>query len=258
MLGPFGHASRARRGGGPSRTVLLAIGGLACALGLAGGAARPPSITIDDKSWRLESSSDGIQLFRGSVPRVGVVPVKAVMRIPGTIEEVSLVLEDIPRRPQWISNFGRSVLLERKNDYDQTEYLRVNVPWPVSDRSALIRVQVWVSDDLRRATIAGESVDSSPADTLPRLVRARVYASTFQMAQAGDHVDVVALVFIDPCGNIPKWIVNYFTMRVARSTLSGLRRQVARKLYTPAQILVMRRRMEGFRAFRDRQAAARL
>ena len=240
------------------RMAPLALGSLACSLLLMGGGPRPPAtIAVDDPSWRLDSSSEGIQLFRGSVPRVGVVPVKAVMSIPGTIEEVSLVLEDIPRRPQWISNFGRSVLLEKRNDYDQTEYLRVDVIWPIRDRSALIRAQVWVSDDLRRATIAAESVDSSPADTLPKLVRAWVYASTFQMTQVGNHVDVVALVFIDPCGMIPKWVVNYFTVRVARSTLGGLRRQVARKLYTPAQILAMRRRMEGYRAFRERQADSR-
>src|SRR5262249_50169957 len=132
----------------------------------------------------------------------------------------------------------------------------VSVPWPITDRSALIRAQVWVSDDLRRATIAGESVDSSPADTLPKLVRAQIYASTFQMTQVAGHVDVVALVFIDPCGRIPKWVVNYFAIRVARSTLAGLRRQVARKLYTPAQIQAMRRRMEGYRAFHDQHTAA--
>ena len=33
----------------------------------------------------------------------------------------------------WISSLGQSVLLERPNDYDQTEYLRVDVPWPITD-----------------------------------------------------------------------------------------------------------------------------
>jgi hypothetical protein len=223
----------------------------------AGVSAGPrPYIAMDDASWHLESSSDGIALFRGSVPGIGIVPLKAVMTIPGTIEEVSMVLEDLSRRGEWISNFGQSVLLERTNDYDQTEYLRVNVPWPAQDRSALVRARVTVSDDLRRATIAAESVDSHPADTLPTLVRSKVYASTFQMTQWADHVEVVALVFIDPCGSIPKWIVNYFTRRVARATLSGLRRQVARKLYAPTQLVEMRRRMQAFRAFRQQHLVA--
>jgi hypothetical protein len=228
------------------------------ALGLLAGppAAAQSRIAVNDPSWHLESSSDGISLYSGSVPETHVVPLKAVMTIPGTIEEVSLVLEDIPRRHEWIANFNRSVLLDRTNDYDQTEYLCVEVPWPASNRTAVIRARVAVSDDLRTATIAAVSVDSHLADNLPKLVRAQVYTSTFQMTQVGDHVEVVALVFIDPCGRIPKWVVNYFSRRAARTTLAGLRRQVARKLYSAAQVAQMHRRILGYREFHARVGAA--
>lgn len=165
-----------------------------------------------------------------------------------------MVLEDIPRRGQWISNFAQSVLLDRPNDYDQTEYLRVYLPWPAQNRTAVIRARVAVSDDLRQATISAESVDSHLADPLPRLVRAQVHASTFQMTQEKDHVEVVALIFIDPCGAIPKWIVNYFSRRAARTTLTNLRRQVARKLYSPEQLTTMRQRIEGYRIYRAEKA----
>jgi hypothetical protein len=241
-----------------SRTAacLLALACIVVTLASAAAPAPRDRIGVDDPSWHLESSSDGIALYSGSVPESKVVPVKAVATIPGTIEEVALVLEDISRRGDWISNFEQSVLLEKPNDYDQTEYLRVDLPWPASDRTAIVRVRVTVSDDLRRATIAGESVESSLADKLPKLVRAQIHTSTFQMTQVGSRVEVVALVFIDPSGSVPKWIVNYFTRRGARTTLSGLRRQVARKLYSPPQVEAMRRRIEGYLAFRQQGAAA--
>ena len=232
----------------------LALACIAAAAWAAPVSRAPDHIDINDPSWYLDSSSDGIALYSGSVPEVRVVPVKAVMTIPGTIEDVALVLEDISRRKDWISNFGQSVLLARPNEYDQTEYLRVDVPWPVEDRTAVVRVRVTVSDDPKRALIAGESVESSLADGLPRLVRAQVHASTFQMTQVGSHVEVVALVFIDPCGSLPKWIVNYFTRRGARTTLVGLRRQVARRLYSPSQIAAMHRRIEAYRAFQEQGA----
>ena len=242
-----------------ARRVLTFAGSLvlAClALPLRATPATRDRIAVDDPSWRLESSSDGISLYSNSVPSVRVVPLKVVMTIPGTIEEVALVLEDIRRRGEWISNFGQSILLERPSDYDQTEYLRVDLPWPAEDRSAVVRVRVSVSDDLRIAVVAGESVDSPLAKGLPKLVRAEVHASTFQMTQLAGRVEVVALVFIDPCGSLPKWIVNYFTRRGARTTLVGLRRQVARKLYTPSQVTAMRRRMEAYKAYTERGAAA--
>ena len=70
------------------------------------------------------------------------------------------------------------------------------------------------------------------------------------MTQVEGHVEVVALIFIDPCGSIPKWIVNYFSRRAARATLAALRRQVARELYSSSQLAAMRQRIEGYRAFR--------
>jgi len=174
------------------------------------------------------------------------VPVKATMSIPGTIEEISLVLEDIPRRQQWVGNRIESVLLERTSDYVQTEYLRVDLPWPVRDRSALIQAHVEVSEDRRTATIHARSIASHPADKLPALVRAEVSPSTLQMTQVPGRVDAVALVFIDPGGWIPKWLVQHFATGVARSTLKDLRRQVSRHLYSPSQVRAMRERIEAY------------
>lgn len=230
------------------RRLILA---LATLLAWAPGASGQPHIALDAPSWQLQSNEQGISIYRANVVGTAIVPFKAVMTIPGTIEEVSAVLEDIPRRSEWISHHGVSVLLERPNDYDQVEYLRVAMPWPVADRTTLIRVRITVSDDLRSATLAAESVPAHPRDTLPMRVRAQVYASTFQMTQVRDHVEVSSLVFIDPRGHIPVWVVNYFTSRVAQSTLEGLRTQVARKLYPRERLDAMHARMAGYRTFRD-------
>lgn len=170
---------------------------------------------------------------------------KATLSIPGTIEEISLVLEDIPRRQQWVGNRIESVLLERASHYDLVEHLHVDLPWPVYDRTALIRARVEVSGDRRTATIHARSIPTHPADKLPPLVRALVEPSTLQMTQLPGRVEIVALVFIDPGGWIPKWLVDHFATRVARSTLRDLRRQVSRRLYSPAQVRAMRQRMEA-------------
>ncbi len=214
-----------------------------------------PQIAIDDPRWQLQSNTNGIEIYRATVTGTPIVPFKAVMTIPGTIEEVSLVLEDIPRRGDWISHYGQSMVLERGSDYDQVEYLRIAMPWPVIDRTTLIRVRISVSDDRSTATLAAESVDSHPRDSLPSLVRAQVYASTMQLKQIGEQVEVRSLVFIDPRGRIPLWAVHYYTSRVAQATLEGLRRQVARKLFSREQVEAMRSRISGYRVFRERYAA---
>ena len=70
------HLSRARDGAGRALgCALLLVAGLA-----ASGTAQPqPRIAMDDPSWRLESTRDGIALYSAEVPGTGIVPWKAVM-----------------------------------------------------------------------------------------------------------------------------------------------------------------------------------
>ena len=203
-------------------------------------------LPVNDPGWRLQSSGGGVDLYGAPIRGSGVVPLKATLTIPGTIEEISLVLEDIGRREQWIGDRTESQLLERRSDYDRTEYVHVHLPWPVSDRTAVFHAWVTVSDDRKCATITGESVESPQADKLPRQVRARIHTSTFQMTQLPGRVDIVVLAFVDPGGWMPKWLVSRFTGYVARSTFVGLRRQVARKLYSARQLAAMHQRILAY------------
>ncbi len=214
-----------------------------------------PQVAIDSTAWHLDSTADGISLYSCAVPGTGVVPGKAVMIIPASIEEISCVLEDAPRRWDWISHFGGSELLERKNDYEQTEYLRVAMPWPVMDRSSLVRVTIAISDDQKMATVTARSVSCCARADLPELVRAEIYESTFQMRTVAGGTEVTALVFIDPKGSLPLWVVNLFTGGVSRQTLSGLRRQVAKRLYSEEVLAAMRERIYDYKALMPDGAA---
>ena len=62
------------------------------------GADAATLLLVNDPSWRLQSSGGGVDLYGASIRGSGVVPLKAILTIPGTIEEVSLVLEDIARK----------------------------------------------------------------------------------------------------------------------------------------------------------------
>jgi len=205
-----------------------------------------PHIALDSPLWRLESDDDGVRLYSSRVEGTDIVPFKAVMSIPASIEEVAAVLEDMPRRSEWVARFGGSVLLERWGDYDRTEYVRMRMPWPLSDRTARVRVLVSVSRHRNVVSIVGRSVRARGRPDLPEFVLAEVYESTFQMARRAGSTEVTALAFVDPRGNLPKWVVNLFTGREARRTLVGLRRQVDRNLYGPAVLGEIRARIHRF------------
>jgi hypothetical protein len=210
-------------------------------LGLSSGLAAEPAPL--GGPWKLESQRNGIALYTRRLGSSRIVPVKCVMSLPASIEEISAVLEDASRRGEWIDRFGASCLLERKSDYEQTEYLRMSLPWPFRDRSSLVKVLISVSDDLSTATIAASSVSCCARAGLSEGVRAEVFESTFEMRKMAGGTEVTALVFIDPKGDLPAWVVNLFTGAVSRRTLEGLRRQVARRLYGPDVLEALHQRI---------------
>ncbi len=219
---------------------------LAGSLLLSGMAYCRPQVSLDSDRWKLESDRNGIALYSCPVLGTGIVPIKSTMTIPASIEEVSAVLEDAPRRGEWIARYHSSALLERKNDYEQTEYLRMSIPWPFQDRTSLVKVRISVSQDKSTATVFASSVSCCARPGLPEMVRAEIYDSNFQMRRTPEGTQVTALVFIDPRGHLPLWVVNLFTSRVSRLTLEGLRRQVARKLYPPETLQALHRRIMAY------------
>jgi hypothetical protein len=98
------------------------------------------------------------------------------------------------------------------------------------------------------ATVTGRSVTCCASSEYPELVRAEIYESTFQMRTVEGGTEVTALVFIDPKGQLPLWVVNLFTGGVSRQTLNGLRRQVAKHLYSAETLQAMRERILDYRA----------
>jgi START domain len=211
-----------------------------------------PQVEIDSTGWELESSSNGILLYSGRAAGTNIVPFKAVMTIPASIEEIAAVLEDRSRRAEWVARFGESVLLEKPSAYAQTEYVRMRMPWPFSDRTARVQVEVVVAEDLKAVAIEGRSVECCPRADLPEFVRAEVYDSTFQMVTERGRTTVTIIAFVDPRGYLAPWVVNLFTGGEARRTLEGLRTQVERRLYPPSVITAFRKRMEGY-ATRSRE-----
>jgi hypothetical protein len=216
---------------------------------LSAAPAARPQAPLEPARWSLDSDREGIALYSASVPGTKIIPFKCVMSLPAGIEEISAVLEDAPRRHEWISRFAGSALLERASDYEQTEYLRMSLPWPFLDRTALLRVKITVSPGRDSASIAASSVTLAAKTGLPELVRCEIYDSTFQMLRTPKGTEVTALVFIDPKGNLPAWVVNLFTSKVSRRTLEGLRRQVGRKLYSAAELEAMHQRIMRYAEF---------
>lgn len=152
------------------------------------------------------------------------------MTVPASLAKVASVLDDTPRKGEWVCN-----LLEAKNvrmisPTERIEYNRTSAPWPVSNRDFVFRADVKVDKATKTLTILIKSVadPAMPVDE-DKAVRGELLDSSYTLTQLEDNkTRIVVEIQVDPKGSVPKWVVNWAQKGWPRKTLDGIRTQCAK------------------------------
>ena len=57
------------------------------------------------------------------------------------------ILRDGPRRKEWMSKSGKTLVLNRKSIFEAISYQQTIAPFPVSDREVIMHTQVYLRDE---------------------------------------------------------------------------------------------------------------
>jgi hypothetical protein len=168
----------------------------------------------------------------------GVFPVKAVMQVNFTIEEVIAVLMDTPRKTEWLKKLIKSEIVETISPDHWIEYAAINLPWPCSDRDLIIELKVNVNSNIDIVNVRFQSVRNDFIKNKD-YIRAALYDSkiVLRKAERGSVTMLEIESFVDPKGSIPKWIVNHFQMVQSKKAAKSLIKQLNKKLYSQTHLL---------------------
>jgi hypothetical protein len=188
------------------------------------------STCLGGNSWEELSNEDGIKVWRREVEGSPVVAFRGETIIDASLAKVANVLDDTPRKGEWVCN-----LLEAKNvrmisTMERVEYNRTSAPWPIKDRDFVFRADVKVDKKAKAITILIKSVTDPlmPVDE-DKAVRGELLDSSYVLTSLGDNkTRVVVEIQVDPKGSVPKWVVNWAQKGWPRKTLDGIRGQCAK------------------------------
>lgn len=203
------------------------------------GSAQASDLIHKEKGWVLEYDKKGIKLYSHPETKGTIIPFKGEMLVDHPMAEVAAVLDDRKRRMEWVDRFKENILLEKISYFERVEYGRVAFPLWFKDRTAVVKLKIEVSKDLKTLYIFGKSIPYEN-EKLFKGVRASIYDSTVKLESLGKKTHITVMAYADPNGAIPDWVVNLFTGVVARKTLMNLRDQLGKNLYSAEYI-------EGYR-----------
>ncbi|MCO4793790.1 MAG: hypothetical protein KC493_08765 [Bacteriovoracaceae bacterium] len=191
--------------------------------------------------WKLIENKKGLKLYSGPKSETGIYPFKAIFTVNHVLEHVVMVLADTSKKTEWVPRMSVSKTLEQKRPNDRTEYGEINMPWPLSNRDAIVGIKTTVNSEITHVSLKIASVQNENIIN-KRNIRAKVYNSFVEIDYRPKTNETYLEVesFVDPKGRIPKWVVNFFQKIEAKRMARQMRRQLDKNLYSLKELSKVR------------------
>src|SRR5438045_4883336 len=100
-------------------------------------------------NWKLSKDKDGIKVYESEVKNSNFKSIKVECVLQGTYDKLMAILNDVSRHKEWVYNSKGSNILKRDSPYEFYYYTETSIPWPMSNRDAVIHFTM-IRDSLNR------------------------------------------------------------------------------------------------------------
>lgn len=177
-------------------------------------------------SWKLEKDKNGIKVYKSDVRNSVFKAIKVECTLTGNYEKLASILTNVPHLSDWIYNSKNTRLLKQNNSNDIIYYSETYLPWPLSNRDAVIHLQIKTDSLPHFLTITGNSKPGMVSD-LPGKVRITHYRANWKVTMPTPNtIRINYILELDPGGSIPGWVANMFAEKGPYGTFSNLARRL--------------------------------
>ncbi|MBU2954085.1 START domain-containing protein [Marinobacter sp. F3R08] len=201
------------------------ISGLVCALLVfaVAATARAELPTETDEAWTLRKESSGIRVYTIEQPDSRFKAFKAVAILETPIENLMAVMANPGSCVEWVHNCTESYAFGDGEFLDRFAYSVNDMPWPVTDRDYVLRIQT------RGDQASGEIImhlNAVPDQRAENSSRIRVDRSDtlYRFTPQGNKTRMVWVQHTDPNGSLPGWLVNSLLVDIPIRSMEMLER----------------------------------
>lgn len=187
-----------------------------------------------DADWRLEKDEAGIQVHTRAVDGSAYRAIRGTTRVRGRLSSIVALLQDPEYWPKLNKLFSSVRVHKQVSPTESLLHIRMDMPWPVTDRDLLSRRQVAqnpVSGAVSITEIATTGL-KNPEKSYVRIVRS---SQRWILTPNRDGtVDLEWSTHTDPNGPIPAAIVNHLSVGAPFNSLTTLRAAIEAGEYRDA------------------------
>lgn len=158
-------------------------------------------------AWKLVKEKNGIKIFLASVANSKFKSVRVQSIMEGTIFKLINILSNINEAHEWVYKTKTAYFLKRITPYDFLYYTETILPWPASNRDAVIHIIIKPDTVHHAVRISAVSEPKFMAEK-NGIVRIPYSKASWYVTESGNKINMDYIFEVDPGGSLPAWLVN--------------------------------------------------
>jgi hypothetical protein len=180
-------------------------------------------VRSQDNKWVLQKEKDGIQISNRHAENNSFNDIRVEMDLPGTIDQLAAILQDVSSYTKWSYATKKSVLVKTLGPGHFIYYSEIEVPWPASDRFLYADFELKKDESNRSMHIVAVNLpDYQPQKKdLVKVPFSKGIWNVSSKSNTTIHIDYI--LQLNPGGSLPAWVINLFSIKGPLETFENIR-----------------------------------
>ena len=180
----------------------------------------------EKNEWTLKKEKDGITIFSRHSDSSKFNDLRIEMDLPGTVEQLSVVLMDVDKYSDWVYATKSSSTMKKISDNEKIYYSEIGAPWPASNRDFYADVKATL-DPVTQTLVVSSTGMKNYQPEKKDLVRVPMSRGLWNITtQSEKRMHLEYILQLDPGGSLPGWILNTFATKAPMETFSNLKKKM--------------------------------
>lgn len=173
-------------------------------------------------NWKLSKDKDGIKVYQSDLQHSSYNAIKVECTLEGNYDKLIGILKNVNGQKDWVYQNKTSYILKQVNPYEFFYYTEASLPWPMSNRDAVVHLKMDRDSLNRFLTITSVSVPDYISEKSGKVRVTRSTISWNVTMPATNKINIVYIFEAEPGGSIPAWVANAFVEKGPYETFKKL------------------------------------
>jgi START domain len=177
------------------------------------------------EDWKLKTDKEGIKIYTKPYANSKIKALKVLCTLEATVSQMAAVLLDIKSQDEWFYRTKSTVLLQVSTS-ELYYYAELEFPFPFSNRDFVEHIKLSQNPVTKIMTMEVQNVPNyiPPKQDLVRVINS--YCKWVITPVRKNLIMIEFILFADPAGSIPGWLINMFSHYGPLETFKKLKIQI--------------------------------